>query len=138
VSAASGLGLPVFATCASGPSRAAAIAPGWVSFPATAATPAALAARAAACVRALAAAGPAPVWVCWPGRAAPVGLAPARRWVSCGSGSWAECALAAGLGVGVVLFLPPAVAPPAGWGFAPVASGLFAGGFFLPPVSRLF
>ena len=46
------------------------------------------------------------------------------RWPSgFGSGSWAGVALAVGLGVPVVVFLPPAVAPPAGWGAWSAVSG---------------
>lgn len=78
-----------------------------------------LVARGAALVRALAAA-PAPLWLCWPGCACPAFVRPssrpARCWCGGGSGSWAECAFAAGLGVPVLVFLPAGVAPPASWG----------------------
>jgi len=89
---------------------------------------AAFAARAAALLRALAAA-PAPLWVCFPGCPPPAGLQPARRWVSCGSGSWSECALSFGLGVPVLVFLPGSVQPPPSWG---AWQSVAPGWFFLP------
>ncbi|MBP8239492.1 MAG: hypothetical protein KAX50_06010 [Saprospiraceae bacterium] len=89
---------------------------------------AAFARRAAVLIQALAAA-PVPVWCCFPGCAAPAGLAPARRWQSCGSGSWSECSLAFGLGVPVLVFLPAAVQPPAAWG---AWQSVAPGWFFLP------
>lgn len=93
---------------------------------------AALAARAAACCRLLAAA-PAPLAVCWPSRPAPAGLGPARSWVSCGSGSWSELALCAGLGAAVAVFLPAGALPPASWGaWSPVVAGPLAGAWLLP------
>ena len=76
---------------------------------------AAFAVRAAALVRALAA-SPSPLWVCFPEVACPSAIVPARRWVSGGSGSWSECALACGLGVPVLVFLPCGVVPPVSWG----------------------
>ncbi len=139
-----GAGVPassVFTSCGAGaPSLVAAAFPGCQFF--SAAAPAfcglgsrAFAARAAALVRALAA-SPSPLWVCFPGGACPAGVAPRRSWVSGGSGSWSECALAAGLGVPVLVFLPAGVVPPSGWG-----SWSFLGGgwWFLPAFSgRLF
>ena len=95
----------------------------------------ALAARSVAVVRQVAAGvsgGPSPVWVSLPGRACPAGLAPSTSPSACfsgrGSGSWASLALAVGLGVPAVVFLPPPVSAPAGWAFQPL--GRFAGGSF--------
>lgn len=133
--AAAAAGCGVFATCGRGVPAAAAAVPGSVVFrrssPPFSSLPfrVSLAARATAFIRALAAA-PAPALVCWPGRAAPSGLRPSRSWSSCGSGSWSEAALAAGLGVTVFVFLPPGIQPPAAWGrWFFVSSGLFAGSF---------
>ncbi len=85
------------------------------------------AARSVACVRAVAAAGG--VWVSCPGRACPAGLVPSRSASACfsgrGSGSWASLALAAGLGVACLVFLPPGVAVPPGWGFRPLGGGWY-------------
>jgi len=82
------------------------------------------------------AASPAPLWVCFPGGGCPAGVVPRRSWVSGGSGSWSECALAAGLNVPVLVFLPAGVVPPSGWGSW---SGLGCGWWFLPAFSgRLF
>ena len=133
----------VLTSCGAGaPSVVAAAFPGCQFFSASA--PAfrglgrrAFAARAAALVRALAA-SPAPLWVCFPGGACPVGVAPSRSWVSGGSGSWSECALAAGLGVPVLVFLPVGVVPPSGWGGWSSLGGFLGGGWwFLPAVQPL-
>jgi hypothetical protein len=130
---ASGVSSPaVFTSCASGASSCVRQAfPG--CFVSSASQfrglgAAAFAARAQALLRALAAA-PAPLWVCFPGCPPPAGLQPARRWVSCGSGSWSESALAFGLGVPVLLFLPGSVQPPASWG---AWESVAPGWFFLP------
>ena len=113
--------IPVLVGCAPGADAAArAGAPAAQLFRASAwrarglPWPAALAARSVAFVRALSAAGG--VLVSAPGRPCPAGLLPGRSWRSCGSGSWSTLALAAGLAVPLVLFLPPAVSPPAAWG----------------------
>lgn len=141
--AAAAAGCSVLASCGSGAPAAALAAAGAagrlfsVAAPQFAALPfpARLAARAAAFVRALAA-SPAPVLLCWPGCPAPAGLLPGRSWQSCGSGSWSELALAVGLAVPVVVFLPPGVQPPAGWGVWSVAVvGPFAGGWSLRPAA---
>ncbi len=93
--------------------------------------------RAVSFVRALSVA-PAPVLLCWPGCAAPVAARPAPSWVSCGSGSWSELALAVGLGVPVVVFLPPSSLPPSSWGaWSFVSGGSLAGGWHLAPPPRL-
>lgn len=96
----------------------------------------AFAARSAACVRSVAVAGG--VWCSFPGGACPAGLFPSASAARCfsgfGSGSWASLALAIGLGVPCLLFLPPGVSAPAGWGF--VAGG--GGWFFCPaPATQL-
>lgn len=81
---------------------------------------AAFARRSAACVRAVAAAGG--VWLSFPAGACPVRLVPGSVWRSAsGSGSWGSLALAVGLGVPCVVFLPGSVSPPSGWGFVSVA-----------------
>jgi len=135
----------VLTSCGAGaPSLVAAAFPGCQFF--SASSPAfrglgrrAFAARAASLVRSLAA-SPAPLWVCIPGGACSAGVVPCRSWVSCGSGSWSECALAAGLGVPVLVFLPVGVVPPSGWGsWASLGSFLGGGWWFLPAFSgRLF
>jgi hypothetical protein len=94
----------------------------------------ALAARSAWFVRSLAAL-PSPVLVSFPLSPCPAGLLPGRSWSVSGSGSWSSAALAVGLGVPVVLFLPAGCAPPAGWGFCAVSSGLFAGGWLAVPAA---
>lgn len=92
----------------------------------------AFAARSAACVRSVAV--PSGVWVSFPSGACPAGLLPSASASRCfsgfGSGSWASLAFAAGLGVACLVFLPPGIAAPAGWGF--VAGG--GGWFFRPAV----
>jgi hypothetical protein len=128
----------VFTSCGSGaPAMARAAFPGCRVFSASdfpGLGRAAYAARAAALVRGLAVA-PSPLWVCFPGCAAPASLAPSRRWVPCGSGSWSECSLAAGLGVPVLVFLPGVVVPPSAFGaWASVGSGWW----LLPVFGRLF
>jgi hypothetical protein len=93
-----------------------------------------LARRSVALVRAVAASGPGAAMVGFPAGPCPVGVVPGPRWVSgFGSGTWASLALAAGLGLPVVVFCP-AGALPASWGsWSPVASGPFAGGWLLCP-----
>ena len=136
------VGSSVFSSCGSGvPALAAAAFPGLQLFSATGFAGlgrAAFAARAAVLVRSLAAA-PSPLWICFPGCACPPACRPSRSWSVCGSGSWSECALACGLGVPVLVFLPCGVAPPPAWGFAPVAGA--PGWWFAaspPPVPSLF
>lgn len=90
----------------------------------------AFARRSAACVAAVAASGG--LWVSLPSGVCPAGLVPCRSWRSAsGSGSWGSLALAAGLGVPCLVFLPGAL-PPA-WGFASVGGGWW----FRPGVSQL-
>lgn len=110
----------VFTSCGTGaPALAAALFPECRFFAASEFAElgrAAFAARAAAMIRALAAA-PAPLWVCFPECGCPVSLLPCRSWPSgSGSGSWKESALACGLGVPLLLFLPAGVLPPSSWG----------------------
>lgn len=101
-----------------------------VSFPGRGALPA----RAAAALRALAAA-PAPVLFAWPGRPCPAALAaPSRSWRPCGSGSWSEIALALGLGVPVILFGAPA--PPWAVVGRSWSAGPLAGALLLTPPPR--
>jgi len=89
----------------------------------------AFARRSQLCVESVAV--PGGVWVSFPAGACPGGLLPSASAARCfsgfGSGSWASLAFAAGLGVACLLFLPPGVTAPAGWGF--VAGG---GWFFRP------
>ena len=131
----------VLTSCGAGaPSVLAAAFPGCQFF--SAAAPVfrglgrrAFAARAAALVRALAA-SPFPLWVCFPGGVCPAAAVPSRSWVSCGSGSWSECALAAGLGVPVLVFLPVGMVPPSGWGSWSSLGGFLGGGWWFLPVSQ--
>lgn len=92
----------------------------------------AVVARSVSLVQSVAAAGG--VLVVFPGRACPAGLLPSvsSRACFCGlsSGSWASAALAAGLSVPVLVWLPLGVVPPA-WGFRVLGSGWF----LLSPVS---
>lgn len=89
------------------------------------------AARSAACVSAVGAAGG--LWVSFPSGVCPVGLAPARRWVSAGgSGSWGSLAVAVGSGVPSLVFSPDGL--PSGWGFQSLGSGW---GLWLPPAAQL-
>lgn len=94
---------------------------------------AALAARSAALVRAVAAARGGWFFVA-PGRPCPAAAgapAPRRSWASCASGSWSVLSLAAGLGCRVFLVGPAALLPgwPAGaWLPARAASGVSAPG----------
>ena len=92
--------------------------------------PGALAARSTAVVQAArAGGGPSSLWLAFPSGPCPGGLAPARQSSACfsghGSGTWASLALAVGLGVPALVFLPAGVpAPPASgpgaWPLAPV------------------
>lgn len=85
----------------------------------------AFAARSTACVQAVAAAGSAGLWVSFPSGACPAGLLPSASSSRCfsgsGSGTWASLALAVGLAVPSLVFLPTGVVSPAGWGLKPVA-----------------
>ena len=89
----------------------------------------AFALRSAALVRSVAGARSA-LFVCFPGRACPVGLVPSASARSCfcglGSGSWASLALAVGLGVPALVWLPVGVAVPVGWGLRGLGGGWWA------------
>ncbi len=78
----------------------------------------AFARRSIACVQSVAAAGPASLWVSFPASACPVGLLPSASPQECfcgsGSGTWASLALAVGLGVRSLVFLPDGIQPPIG------------------------
>ncbi len=128
-------GAQIVATCASGVSAIAAAHPAALVFRASQFSGlgrAAYAARAAAAIRHLAGL-PRPVFVCFPRVPAPAPLRPGlRSWQSCGSGSWSEVALAAGLSLPVLVFLPAGIQPPASLGaWQPVRPGWF----FLPSSS---
>ncbi|MGF1566855.1 MAG: hypothetical protein ACFCVD_02070 [Nodosilinea sp.] len=87
----------------------------------------AFAARSVACVRAVAAAGG--LWVSFPAGPCPAGLVPSGRSSRCfcgtGSGTWASLAFAVGLGLPCLVFLPPGVLPPVGWGLQSLGGGWF-------------
>ena len=84
----------------------------------------ALAARSVAVVRAAAAGGRSALWLAFPSGPCPPGLVPSRQSSACfaghRSGTWASAALAVGLGVPSLVFLPAGVAAPAAWPLAPV------------------
>ena len=84
----------------------------------------ALAARSVAVVRAVAAGGPSALWLAFPSGSCPVGVLPSRQSSACfsghGSGTWASLALAVGLGVPALVFLPAGVPAPSAWPLAPV------------------
>lgn len=134
--AAVGAGVPVSVGCAGGvDALVRSLCPGARVFSVSAvgfSGRGAFAARSAACVQSVAV--PGGVWVSFPSGACPVGLLPSASASRCfsgfGSGSWASLAFAAGLGVACLVFLPPGVVAPAGWGF--VAGG--GGWFFRPAV----
>ena len=85
----------------------------------------AFAARSSALVR-TAAATPGAVLVALPSGPCPFGLVPARSssraFSGHGSGTWGTAALAAGLGLSIVVALPAGTAPPAGWPLVSIAS----------------
>jgi len=97
-----------------------------------------LAGRSRALVRALAA-QPGAALVGFVGRPCPVGLLPAPRWSSSGSGTWSSLALAAALGVAVFVFWcsPGPVALPSAFGSWALCEqvGPFAGSWALSPVA---
>jgi hypothetical protein len=103
----------------------------------------ALPARASACVRAGASAGPGSAWVAFVAGPCPAGVVPARSWRSGrpASGSWSEVALAVGLGLPVVVFWcapGPAVLPSWGGSWVPAGRGVWASGWrFVPQASSL-
>lgn len=82
----------------------------------------AFAARSAACIRAVSAAGG--LWVSFPTSPCPTGLVPSSSQSRCfsgfGSGSWASLAFALGSGLPCVVFLG-SLPVPAAWGLFPLA-----------------
>lgn len=100
----------------------------------------AFARRSAALVAAVAASGPGAGLVAFVSAPCPAGLLPAaspsRAFAGLGSGSWASCALAAGVGLPVVVFWcgSGSFAPPPAWGsWSPLSSGPWAGAWLLSP-----
>jgi hypothetical protein len=95
----------------------------------------AFAARSVACVRSVAPAG---LWVAFPSAPCPAGLLPSplssRCFSGLGSGSWASLALAIGLGCACLVFLPPGVPAPVGWGLVSPGGGWFR---FVPRAVQL-
>ncbi len=138
--AASGRGEAV--GCASGLDQLVRLAcPSAVVFRAASRRPAALVARSVSLVRAVAASGSGCGLVVFPGCACPAGLlpssVPSRCFCGLGSGSWASAALAAGLGVPVVVFGVPLSSLPAAWGaWSPAGVGVWAVGWRLSLVQR--
>jgi hypothetical protein len=99
-----------------------------------------LALRSAALVQSLACC-PSSLLVGFPSGAAPAGLLPSSvvsvAFGGFGSGSWSSLALAVGLGVRSLVWLPSGVVPPS-WGFDSLGCGWWlhpgaGSGFFLPP-----
>lgn len=125
-------GASVFVGCAGGVDEFFRSAfPGAVVFSPSFAGRGGFAARSAACVQAVGAAGG--LWVSFPSGPCPVGLVPCSRWAPAGgSGSWGSLALAVGLGVPSLVFAPAGV--PCGWGFVALGSGWFLA---LPSGSQL-
>jgi hypothetical protein len=137
---------PVFTGCAAGVDAAFR---GW--FPSASVLAASsfglgrgsLAARSAACVRAVAVAGAGVegsflggLWVSFPSGECPAGLLPSasssRTFCGSGSGSWASLAFAWGSGLPCLVF---GFAPPASWGFQSLGSGWWFSGY--PAASQL-
>lgn len=101
----------------------------------------AFAARSVALVRAVAASGPGAGFVGFVASPCPAGLVPcASPFSGLGSGSWASLALAAWLGLPVVVFWCGGgwgASLPLSWGvWSPVSAGPFAGGWLLSPAFR--
>lgn len=94
------------------------------------------AARSAACVRAVAAAGG--LWLSFPSSPCPSGLFPSSSSSRCfggfASGSWSSLALALGLGVPCLVWLPPSIPCPVGWGLSAVGAGWWV---FVPASRQL-
>jgi len=105
-----------------------------------------LASRSAALVSAVAASGAGRGFVGFVSSPCPAGLGPSASPSACfsgsGSGSWGSLALAAGLGLPVVVFPLAGSALPSSWGswvYLPGPSGSpWAGGFLLKPPPALF
>lgn len=73
--------------------------------------------RSITCVKSVAAAGG--LWAAFPSNPCPVGLMPSSTSSKCfcgkGSGTWASLALAVGLGVTCLVFIPRTITVPTGW-----------------------
>ena len=100
----------------------------------------ALSARASACVKACASAGPGSAWVAFVAGPCPAGIVPARSWRSGrpASGSWSEIALAVGLGLPVVVFWcapGPSVLPAWGGSWVPAGRGVWVSGWRFVPLA---
>ena len=132
-------GCPVLVGCAAGLDSAIRYAvPSAQVFAAASQQPAALAARSAAMVSAVAGAGGVLVVCPAAGQPCPAGVRPGSAFSGGGSGSWASCALAVQLGAAVLVWssalLPVWLvsvghSPAPGWWFrpaAPAAPSLFA------------
>ena len=93
------------------------------------------AARSIACVRAVAPDG---LWVAFPSSSCPPALMPSPRPSRCfngsGSGTWGSLALAVGLGCNCLVFIPPSVTCPIGWGLTAIGGGWFT---YRPSVCQL-
>lgn len=125
---AAAAGCHVLTTCGAGvPAAVAAAAPAALVYRRQFPGKGGFVARAVRFVEQLAA-SPAPALLVWPAGPAPAASRPATRWVSCGSGSWSEAGLAAGLAVPVFVALsgsqPPAPHWPGSW--QPVTTGPLA------------
>lgn len=146
VASAGNSGRGVAVGCAAGADAIVrAACPSAVIFRASGRLRGSLAARSISFVRAVAASGAGCCLAVLPGRACPSSLLPSSIASQCfcglGSGSWASAALAAGLGVPVVVFGLPASSLPASWGqWVPAApSGPWSAGFrLIPATASLF
>lgn len=80
----------------------------------------AFARRSMACVEACRAG----LWLSFPASSCPPGLMPGKRaFNGSGNGSWSSLSYALALGIRSVLWLPPSVSPPVGWGLSPCGGG---------------
>jgi len=138
-----GSGRGVAVGCAAGlDSLVRSACPSAQVFRASSPRPGALVARSVSLVKAVAGSGSGSGLVVFPGCSCPSGLVPSAHSSRCfcglGSGSWATAALAAGLGVPVVVFGVSASQLPASWGsWVSAGSGCWAAGFSLVPVRQL-
>ena len=91
--------------------------------------PAQLVARSIACVRAVALLGG--VFTAFPAAPCPTGLRPSSAASVCfagySAGTWSSLALARGLGLAVVVYLPEDIDPPPAFGLASVGAGWWLG-----------
>lgn len=112
------------------------ICPDAMVFRASSFSKGALVSRSCECVRTVAASGTGCGWVSFPCCACPDDLSPSPVDSLCfcgsGSGSWASAALAAGLGVPLVVFNVPLSGLPARWGeWNQLSHNSWAGGWML-------